>query len=65
MKKEFLLEAGPKYKIRGFIDKPVEYNKKLKIVDYKSTSKVNLIKKAKSNVQAMTIYISSANDIMA
>lgn len=63
--KEFLIESeSPKYKIRGFIDKPVEYpkEKKLKIVDYK-TSKSKFPKgELDYNVQAMT-YLLAAKQI--
>ena len=62
--KEFLLESeSPKYKIRGFIDKPVEYNKKLKIVDYKSSKSKFNKNELKSNVQAMT-YTLAAQTIL-
>jgi hypothetical protein len=58
--KEFLLEnENPKYKIRGFIDKPVEYNKKLKIVDYKSSKSKFNKNELKSNVQAMTYTLAA------
>ena len=58
--KEFLLESeSPKYKIRGFIDKPVEYNKKLKIVDYKSSKSKFNKNELKSNVQAMTYTLAA------
>jgi ATP-dependent helicase/DNAse subunit B len=58
--KEFLLESEkPKYKIRGFIDKPIEYEKKLKIVDYKSSKNKFNNKELKSNVQAMAYTLAS------
>lgn len=58
--KEFLLEnKKPEYKIRGFIDKPIEYEKKLKIVDYKSSKNKFSHKELKSNVQAMTYTLAS------
>ena len=58
--KEFLLESeSPKYKIRGFIDKPIEYDKKVKIVDYKSSKNKFNKKELKSNVQAMTYTLAS------
>lgn len=58
--KEFLLEnENPKYKIRGFIDKPVEYNKKLKIVDYKSSKSKFNKNELNSNVQAMTYTLAA------
>ena len=58
--KEFLLESeSPKYKIRGFIDKPVEYNKKLKIVDYKSSKSKFNKNELKSNVQAMAYTLAA------
>jgi len=58
--KEFLLESeNPKYKIRGFIDKPIEYKKqkKLRIVDYK-TSKAKFAKEELNyNLQALTYLL--------
>ena len=58
--KEFLIESkSPKYKIRGFIDKPVEYDKKLKIVDYKSSKSKFNKKELSSNIQAMTYTLAS------
>ena len=58
--KEFLLESSdPEYKIRGFIDKPIEYDKKVKIVDYKSSKNKFNKKELKSNVQAMTYTLAS------
>ena len=58
--KEFLLESeSPKYKFRGFIDKPVEYNKKLKIVDYKSSKSKFNKNELKSNVPAMTYTLAA------
>ena len=58
--KEFLLENDdPKYKIRGFIDKPIEYDKKVKIVDYKSSKNKFNKKELNSNVQAMTYTLAS------
>jgi hypothetical protein len=59
---EFLLESDdPKYKIRGFIDKPVVYKrgKKIKIVDYKSSKYKFRGEELKSNVQAMTYTLAA------
>tara|TARA_R110000751_G_scaffold55_7_gene254 strand:+ start:721 stop:1722 length:1002 start_codon:yes stop_codon:yes gene_type:complete len=58
--KEFLIEnKKPEYKIRGFMDKPIEYARKLKIVDYKSSKSKFNEKELKSNVQAMTYTLAS------
>tara|TARA_R110002051_G_scaffold325835_1_gene431957 strand:- start:3564 stop:4568 length:1005 start_codon:yes stop_codon:yes gene_type:complete len=58
--KEFLLESeNPTYKVRGFMDKPIKYNKKVKIVDYKSSKSKFNNKELKSNVQAMTYSLAS------
>jgi ATP-dependent helicase/DNAse subunit B len=59
---EFLLEKeDPKYKIRGFIDKPILYEKekKVKIVDYKSSKYKFRGEELKSNVQAMTYTLAA------
>ena len=59
---EFLLESDdPKYKIRGFIDKPIVYKrgKKIKIVDYKSSKYKFRGEELKSNVQAMTYTLAA------
>jgi len=59
---EFLLESDdPKYKIRGFIDKPIVYkrSKKIKIVDYKSSKYKFRGEELKSNVQAMTYTLAA------
>ena len=61
---EFLLEKDdPKYKIRGFIDKPVVYKrgKKIKIVDYKSSKYKFRGEELHSNVQAMTYTLQLKN----
>lgn len=63
--KEFLIESeSPKYKIRGFIDKPIEYKgkKKLRIVDYK-TSKNKFVKgEVDYNVQAMAYLLAAKTE---
>ena len=59
---EFLLENDdPKYKIRGFIDKPIVYKrgKKIKIVDYKSSKYKFRGEELHSNVQAMTYTLAA------
>ena len=53
---EFLLESEePKYKVRGFIDKPIRYekSKEVKIVDYKSSKKKFSKDELCGNLQAM------------
>jgi len=59
---EFLLESEePKYKIRGFIDKPVLYKKekKIKIVDYKSSKYKFRGEDLTANVQAMAYTLAA------
>jgi len=54
--KEFFIEnENPKYNIRGYIDKPIEYKKKkfLKIVDYKTSKSKFSGEELESNIQAM------------
>jgi ATP-dependent helicase/DNAse subunit B len=54
--KQFTIESKkPKYNIRGYIDKPVEYDKEklLKIVDYKTSKKKFRGDELESNIQAM------------
>lgn len=58
--KEFLLESkNPEYKIKGFIDKPIEYKKqkKLSIVDYKTSKSKFVEEELNYNVQAMTYLL--------
>lgn len=51
---EFTIEnESPKYNIRGFIDKFIEYNDKLEIHDYKSSKEKFKGDELDSNVQAM------------
>jgi hypothetical protein len=53
---EFALEnEDPKYKVRGFIDKPIKYSKtkEIKIVDYKSSKKKFSKDELCGNLQAM------------
>ena len=57
---EFLLESeDPKYKIRGFMDKPIDYEDKLKIVDYKSSKYKFRGEELTSNVQAMAYSLAA------
>ncbi len=57
---EFLLESEePKYKIRGFMDKPIHYKKKLKIVDYKSSKYKFRGEELTSNIQAMAYSLAA------
>ena len=57
-------EEGPKYKLTGFIDKPIQYPKegKLKIVDYKTNKDKFTESQIESNTQAMC-YILAAKQI--
>ncbi len=60
--KEFTLESeSPKYKILGFIDKPVQYpkSKKLKIVDYKTSREKFTDSEVEYNVQALAYILAS------
>tara|TARA_R110002020_G_scaffold2759_1_gene12964 strand:- start:8800 stop:9795 length:996 start_codon:yes stop_codon:yes gene_type:complete len=62
---EFLLEnENPKYKIRGFIDKPIIYKKgkKIKIVDYKSSKYKFRGEELHSNIQAMVYTLASQKE---
>ena len=57
---EFLLESeDPKYKIRGFMDKPIHYEDKLKIVDYKSSTYKFRGEELTSNIQAMAYSLAA------
>lgn len=59
---EFNIEnESPEYKIRGFIDKPILYDKKktVKIVDYKSSKYKFRGDDLKSNLQAMMYSLAS------
>ncbi len=58
----FLLESeDPKYKVLGFIDKPVQYpkNKSLKIVDYKSSKNKFVGEEITANIQAMVYTLAA------
>lgn len=59
--KEFLLEnEDPEYKIRGFIDKSIEYkNNKYKIVDYKSSKSKFTNHELEVNLQAMVYSLAN------
>jgi len=62
---EFLLDnEDPKYKIRGFIDKPIVYKrgKKIKIVDYKSSKYKFRGEELHSNVQAMVYTLAAQQE---
>tara|TARA_Y100000356_G_scaffold134853_1_gene145357 strand:+ start:313 stop:1305 length:993 start_codon:yes stop_codon:yes gene_type:complete len=62
---EFLLDSkDPKYKIRGFIDKPIVYKKgkKIKIVDYKSSKYKFRGEELHSNVQAMVYTLAAQKE---
>lgn len=62
---EFLLESdSPKYKIRGFMDKPVLYKKKkvVKIIDYKSSKNRFPQKELPSNIQAMAYSLAAKKE---
>ena len=52
---------SPTYKIRGFIDKPVSYDKgkKLKIIDYKSSKKKFSALELEGNIQAMAYTLAA------
>ena len=59
---KFLLEnKDPKYKIMGYIDKPIQYVKdgKVKIVDYKSSKNKFRGEELSCNVQAMAYTLAS------
>jgi hypothetical protein len=61
--KEFLLESeNPKFKIRGFIDKPVEYKTGVKMVDYKTSKQKFTEYECEYNVQALA-YLLAAKQI--
>ena len=60
---EFLLEKeNPTYKVMGFMDKPVLYKNKVKIIDYKTSKYKFRGEELTSNVQAM-VYTLAAKDI--
>ena len=65
--KEFLLDTTddpdkPSYKILGYIDKPIEYKNKIRIVDYKSSKERFTEKECEYNVQALA-YLLAAKHI--
>ena len=57
-------ENGPKYKLTGFIDKPIQYPSqgKVKIVDYKTNKSKYTEEEIESNTQAMC-YILAAKQV--
>lgn len=60
--KEFLIESkDPKYKIRGFMDKPIMYEKEkqIKIVDYKSSKQKFRGEELTANIQAMSYSLAA------
>ena len=60
--KEFLIEnENPKYKIRGFMDKPIVYKKEkqIKIVDYKSSKQKFRGEELTANIQAMAYSLAA------
>ena len=60
--KEFLIESeDPKYKIRGFMDKPIVYEKdnSVKIVDYKSSKQKFRGEELTANIQAMSYSLAA------
>ena len=60
--KEFLIEnRSPKYKIRGFMDKPIKYEKEkqIKIVDYKSSKQKFRGEELTANIQAMSYSLAA------
>ncbi len=60
--KEFLVVSEePKYKIRGFMDKPIMYkkDKTIKIVDYKSSKQKFRGEELTANIQAMSYSLAS------
>tara|TARA_R100000329_G_scaffold148857_1_gene138325 strand:- start:999 stop:2069 length:1071 start_codon:yes stop_codon:yes gene_type:complete len=60
----FDIEGKPNYKITGFIDKPIEYKSKgkLKLVDYKTNSKIFAPAEIDYNPQAFA-YLLAAKEI--
>lgn len=59
---EFLLESeDPKYKVLGFIDKPIVYKdgKEIKVVDYKTSKSKFKGQEITANLQAMTYTLAS------
>jgi len=62
---EFYIESkSPRYKIRGYIDKPVQYKgkKKLKIIDYKTNKSKFVTDEIEYNPQAF-VYLLAAKQI--
>ena len=60
--KEFLIESkNPKYKIRGFMDKPIIYDKEkeINIVDYKSSKQKFRGEELTANIQAMAYSLAA------
>ena len=61
--KEFLLESeNPKFKIRGYIDKPIEFKDGVKMVDYKTSKDIFCEKEIEYNVQALS-YLLAAKEL--
>ena len=62
---EFLIDnESPKYKIRGFIDKPAVYDKEkvVKIIDYKSSKNKFSKKELSSSVQGMAYSLAARRE---
>jgi len=62
---EFLIEnSSPKYKIRGFIDKPAVYDKTkiVKIIDYKSSKNKFSKKELSSSMQGMAYSLAAKKE---
>jgi ATP-dependent helicase/DNAse subunit B len=60
--KEFLIDSkSPKYRIRGFMDKPIMYEKEkqIKIVDYKSSKYKFRGEELTANIQAMAYSLAA------
>lgn len=58
--KEFLLESeNPKFKIRGYIDKPIEYKSKIKMVDYKTSKDRFSPKEVDFPIQGLTYLLAA------
>jgi len=63
--KEFTIESKkPKYNIRGYIDKPIEYDEEkiLKIVDYKTSKAKFKGEELESNIQAMMYSLAAKKE---
>ena len=61
--KHFVLESeNPKFKIRGYIDKPIEFKDGVKMVDYKTTKEIFPAKEIEYNVQALA-YLLAAKEL--